>query len=197
MMHCAARRPPQSGPLLAPRRADRRGSRSVAANVIVSSAIFALIATGCDQPPETTVVIDNRYPASSTSPLVVYHAYWQAVFQDAAVPPGSSSDAQSTVPASSNTAYAVLAPGWDPTTSAPPASLVVLQSRNGFEVHLSDTLHIPVDDTTFIGNCASGTPLSQAQADFITQLVFPGDFTSMHYDAASCTTTPIGDAGAP
>jgi hypothetical protein len=60
-----------------------------------------------------------------------------------------------------------------------------------------ETLHIPVDDRAFIGNCASGSFLSQAQADFITQLIFPSDFASLRYDAASCTTTPIGDGGAP
>jgi len=50
---------------------------------------------------------------------------------------------------------------------------------------------------TFIGNCAAGSFLSPAQADFIAQLVFPSDFASLAYDAASCTTTPIGDAGSP
>jgi hypothetical protein len=63
-------------------------------------------------------------------------------------------------------------------------------------VSLGDTLHIPVDDATFTGNCAAGSFLTQAQADFITREVFPGDFASRSYDAATCTTTPIGDAGA-
>jgi hypothetical protein len=102
-----------------------------------------------------------------------------------------------TVPASVNTAYAILAPGWDPKSSTPPTSFVVLESRNGLEVHLGGTLQIPIDDTTFMGDCASGSFLSQAQADFITQSIFPSVFASLHYDAATCTTTPVGDAGGP
>jgi hypothetical protein len=162
---------------------------------IVSALSLVSIAIGCDHRPETNVVLENKYVPSSVRPLVVYRMHWQAVtFQDP-IPPGSSSEPHSTVPASANTAYVVLAPGWDPTSSTPPTSFVVVQSRNGFEVHLDDTLHIPVDDTTFMGNCAAGSVLSQAQADFITRLVFPGDFASLTYDAATCTTTPIADKG--
>jgi hypothetical protein len=102
-----------------------------------------------------------------------------------------------TIPASANTAYAVLAPGWNPSSSTSPSSFVVLQSRTGFAVQLGDTLKIPVDDKTFMGNCASGSFLSQSQADFITQRIFPSIFVSFRYDAATCTTILIGDAGAP
>ncbi len=150
---------------------------------------------GCDT-PHTDVMLDNDYPMSPTGARVVYRAAWQAVTFEDPIVPGSSSDPQSTVAASENTAYVVLAPGWDPASAAPPTSFVVLQSRQGFGVHLNNTLHIPVDDATFVGNCADDSFLSQAQADFITQFVFPSDFTSRHYDAASCTTTPIGDASA-
>jgi hypothetical protein len=73
---------------------------------------------------------------------------------------------------------------------------VVLQSRASFDVHLNDTLHIPVDDSTFQGSCAAKSALSQSQADFITQLVFPDVFASFHYDAATCTLSSMGDAGA-
>jgi hypothetical protein len=143
------------------------------------------------------VVLENDYPVSGTDALVVYQAAWQAIsFQDPIVP-GFSSDLLSTIAASENTAYVVLAPGWDPTSAAAPTSFVVLQSRQGFGVHLNNTLRIPVDDTTFTGNCVAASFLSQAQADFITQLVFPGVFASLHYDAATCTTNPIGDARAP
>jgi hypothetical protein len=155
----------------------------------------ALLAAACDASPHTAVVLDNDYPLSTTLPLVVYHASWQAVAFADPVPPGTSSAPQATVPASANTAYVVLAPGWDPTGSTPPTSFVVLQSVAGFGVDYDDTLHIPVDDTTFVGNCATGNPLSQAQADFITQRIFPCDFGALHYDAATCTTTPLADAG--
>lgn len=155
-----------------------------------------LLATGCDDKPLTWVVLDNEYPSSPTDPLVVYHAVWQAVPFEQPVVPGSSSDAQETVPASDNTAYVLLAPGWDGGTT-PPTSFVVLESRYPFAVHLNETLHIPVDDQTFIGNCAAGSLLSQTQADFITHLVFSRDFANMGYEAASCTTTAADDAGAP
>ena len=163
---------------------------------VLSLSPFVPLAIACDQEPDTSVIVDNAYPPSTTAAMVVYHAYWQAVSFQTPIPPGSSSVPQSTVPASDNTAYVVVAPGWDPASSTPPTSLVVLQSRSGFDVHLGGTLHVPVDDTTFAGNCASGSFLSQAQADFITELVFPADFAPLRYDAASCTTTRIADAGA-
>src|ERR1019366_3192359 len=171
----------------------------------VAGCVFALasLAVGCESAPVATVVVDNRYPPSMANALVVYRAYWQAVSFQNAIAPNSSSDPQSTLTASANTAYVVLAPGWDPTSSTPPTSFVVLQSRAGFAVHVGETLHIPVDDTTFIGNCASGSFLSQAQADFITQriftpIIFPdASAFSFRYDAATCTTTPTGDAGSP
>jgi hypothetical protein len=150
--------------------------------------------SGCDT-PHTYVVLDNNYPRSTA--LVVFDAFWQSVSFPIPVPPGSSSDLQSAIPASTNTAYVVLAPGWDPTSSTTPTSLIAMQSRTGFELHLDHTLHIPVDDTTFVGNCAAGSFLSQEQADFITQFVFASDFSSLSYDAATCTTTPIRDGGAP
>jgi hypothetical protein len=155
----------------------------------------ALAATACDT-PHTDVVFDNHYPASPTA-MVVYRAAWQAVIDNAGIPPGESSNAQSTVGASENTAYVVLAPGWDPASHTAPSSIVVLQSRQGFAVHLNNTLHIPIDDATFAGNCGAGSFLSQTQADFITQLVFPGDFTYLRYDAATCSTSLLGDARAP
>ncbi len=144
----------------------------------------------------TQVVLDNEYPAWATQPLVVYRAYWGAVSFQEPVAPGASSDPQDTVAASANTAYAILAPGWAPTdaSSALPTSFVLLQSREGFAVHLNDTLHIPVNDTTFAGNCAANSTLSQLQADFILQLVFtpniyPDAAAPFTYDPATCTTS--------
>jgi hypothetical protein len=173
----------------------RAGSQSLKLRRLRVVATYALFLTpflsGCDE-PHTYVVLDNNYPSSTTA-LVVYHAFWQAVSFQIPVPPGSSSDLQSTIPASANTAYVVLAPGWDPTSSRAPTSLIAMQSRNGFEVHLNHILHIPVDDATFVGNCAARSFLSQDQADFITQRVFPSDFTALRYDAANCTTAPLGD----
>jgi hypothetical protein len=167
---------------------SRRFVKALAAGTIAASMCF-----GCGDTPHTYVALDDAYPASSE--LVVYEGFWQAVAFSNPIPPGGSSGLQNTVAASDNTAYVILAPGWDPTSNAGPTSLIVMQSRSGFAVHWNDTLHIPVDDTHFDGNCAAGSRLTQQQADFITQLVFPGTFASFRYDAATCTTTPIGDAG--
>jgi len=186
--------------ILARGQVGRRATTSILARVVTVLSLVAF-AAGCDQGPHTTVVLDNNYPPSQTRPLVVYRAYWQAVPFQQPVGPGASSDAQSTVPASANTAYVLLAPGWDADGSAPPTSFVVMESRSGFGVHLNDTLHIAVDDTTFLGNCAAGSVLPQAEADFIlqrifTQTVFPDAFAPFRYEVATCTSGPIADAGA-
>lgn len=167
---------------------------------VASAALVVATCVACGDTPHTHVALDNAYPASSK--LVVYEAFWQAVpFGQAtsppsnAIPPGASSGLQSTVAASNNTAYVVLAPGWDPAGGTAPTSLVVMESKSGFAVHWNDTLHIPVDDAHFVGNCAAGSKLPQKDADFVTQLVFPGTFASFRYDAATCTVTPSGDAG--
>lgn len=141
---------------------------------------MAPLAAGCDT-PSTTVVVDNAYPPSATDALVVARAFWLAASFATPIPPGASSAPQDTVAASPNPAYVVLAPT--------PTSRVLLQSRQGFEAHWNTTLHIPVDDATFAGNCAAGSVLGQEQADFITERVFADDFAGLHYDAATCTTT--------
>lgn len=156
-------------------------------------AAFALLAA-CDAAPQTSVSLDNAFPSSKASPVVVYQGWWQAVSFAGPIAPGESSGPQTTVAASSNPAYVVLAPGWDPKSAAAPTSFVVLQSRSGFDVHLGDTLHIAVDDETFEGDCAAGSHITQQQADVITRSVFPSVFAGLRYDAATCTTTPSGDA---
>jgi hypothetical protein len=145
-------------------------------------------AAGCDT-PTPNVVLENRYPAAASGALTIYRGFWQAV-SFGALPAGASSAPQTTVAASDNRAYVLVAPGWDPGDggAAPPTSLLVLQSRAGFSVHLNTTLHIPVDDTTFAGNCGAGSVLPQADADFVTQRVFAADFAGLTYDAATCAT---------
>jgi hypothetical protein len=165
--------------------------------VVSSLALVGAFAVGCE-PPSTTstfVVLDNDYPASSG--FVVYQAFWQAVSFQTPIPPGSSSGPQNTVPASANTAWVVLAPGWNPASSPSLTTFVVLQSQQGYAVDVGTTLDISVSDDSFEGNCAAGSFLTQSQADFATQFVFADVFAGLHYDAATCTTTRIGDAGAP
>ena len=166
------------------------GARALLASAL-GSAVLVTLAVGCDA-PETSVVLENRYPAAT-----IYLAGWQAVCFSRPVLPGASSDPQTTVSASDNTVYALLAPGGLPEDGGVPAALVVLQSQGGFAVHLGDTLHIPVDDDTFAGDCAAGRPLSQAQADIVTRFVFPSVFAALQYDAATCTTTAASDAASP
>ena len=176
---------------------ERARGRRYSICVGASTVILALLAVGCMNvdTPYTYVDLDNGYPAEASTPMVVYRAFWQAVPFAAPVPPGGSSGPQVTVPASDNTAYAVGAPGWDATSSSPPTSFVVLQSRSGFGVRLNETLHISVNDATFVGNCAVGSYLTQAQADFITHIVFPGIFAGRNYDAAACSTATASDSG--
>jgi len=171
------------------RKVEHPLSRSVLAAVA--------LAAGCNGAPQTYVSLDNAYPPSKASPTVVYQGWWQAVAFGAPIVPGGSSGLQPTVPASDNTAYVVLAPGWDPNTRTMPTSFVVLRSRSGYSVNLGDTLRIVVDDASFEGDCATGSHLTQDQADIITQLVFPNVFAGLRYDAATCTTTSTMDAAVP
>jgi hypothetical protein len=165
--------------------------------------LLSLALGGCFPRPDTSVVLENNYPSSREEPLVVYLGFWQAVpFAMASmtpdalpIPPGSSSAPASTVPASGTTAYVVLAPGWDSSSTSPPTRFVVMQSSAGFTVGFDETLVIPVDDTTFIGNCAAGSLLTQDEADFITQRVFQSTFATLRYDASTCTTSPLDDDG--
>jgi hypothetical protein len=154
-----------------------------------------VVEAACRGPEISHVEMRNSYASDGGAPI--YQGFWQAVPFSGPIAPGMTTAPQFTVAASENTAYAVLAPGWNGSSAPPPASLVVLQSRQGFAVDLGQTLQIPVDDTTFIGDCASGSPLTQSQADFITQRIFATTFASVEYDAATCTSTPRGDAGEP
>ena len=128
----------------------------------------------------TFVVLDNDYPATSWACRLQSRLAGR-VLPGRRSPPGSSSAPQDTVPASANTAYVVLAPAAGTRRAgAPPTSFVVLQSKQGFGVDLSDYPRYPVSDATFAGNCAAGSFLTQSQADFITQLVFPDVFGGFH-----------------
>jgi hypothetical protein len=163
-------------------------------------AFAASLAGGCagwpDNAPQTNAVLYNSYPASATNPLVIYDAFWQVSFAGSPIPPGASSAPQQVVPTSGDTAYVVLAPGWNPSSSTPPTPFIVLESRSTYALALGSTLDIAVDDTAFEGDCAAGSTLTHAQADFLTQIVFADDFAGMSYDAATCRTTDIGDAAA-
>jgi hypothetical protein len=165
---------------------------------IAAAIAVALATSGCAE-PATRVVFTNAYPAApvTTAPVIVYRGSWQAVALSDPLTPGASSDPQDTVAASPNTAYALLAPGWNPASGSTPEALVAVRSRAGFAVHLGTTVDIPVSDADFDGDCAAGSHLPREEADFITQRVFADDFAGRRYDPATCTTSPpFGDGGA-
>ncbi len=164
-------------------------------------AAASLTITACETPDPTNAVVDNGYPeladgGDPSTQVVVYKAWYVTTLFTEPVLPAQSSDELRSVPAT-DTAYALLAPGWDPEGTAPPTSLIAVQSKSKLSVSRGDVLHLAVSDVTFTGNCAARQPLSQADADFITQRIFPGDFANATYDATTCTSTPVpaDDAG--
>lgn len=159
----------------------------------------ALVA--CDTETPTSAVVENAYPAvpegaDPATQTVVYRAWWVATYFPEPVAGGASSAEQRSVPAS-EPAYAVLAPGWDPASTTPPSRLIVVKSKAALSVARGEVLHIAVSDQTFAGNCLAGQPLSQEDADYLTQRIFPGEFANVTYDAKTCVTTalPGDDAG--
>jgi len=150
-------------------------------------------AAACETPDATSAVVDNAYPEATR--VVVYKAWWAATLFKEPVVPGASSDIERSVP-ESDVVYALLTPGWDPASGSPPTRLVAVRSKDKLVASRGDTLHIVVSDATFRGSCDAREPLSQEDADFITQRIFPGDFANAVYDARSCTTTPTPDADA-
>lgn len=157
-----------------------------------SILMLCLAAAACDTPDPTKAVVDNAYPPPSQ--VVVYKAWWAATLFEAPLVAGASSEEQRSVP-ETDFVYALLAPGWDPESGAPPVKLVAVRSNETLTAPRGDTLHIAVSDATFAGSCVAGQPLSQDDADFITQRIFPGAFAGTTYDAKSCVTTPVSDAG--
>jgi len=168
---------------------------------ILAIAAFAGISAGCSD-QETTAVIVNGYPTTadggfdSAKSIAVYKGWWLVTVFTDPVAAGTDSDPHRVV-SGNDAAYVILAPGWDPTSGTTPTVLVPAKTNGPIAVSKGDVLSINVDDAHVTGNCATGHPLAQADADFITQSIFPGDFTGFTYDAATCTLTPIpADAGA-
>lgn len=155
----------------------------------------------CETETPTSAVVENAYPAvadggAPSAQTVVYRAWWVATYFSDPVAGGETSAEQRSVPGS-EFAYAVLAPGWDPTSTTPPARLIAVKSKAALSVARGEVLHVSISDQTFTGNCLAGPPLSQAEADFVTQRIFPGVFTNVAYEAATCTSTtvPTDDGG--
>ena len=147
----------------------------------------------CETPDPTKAVVENAYPvvpeggAPADARVVVYKAWWAATLFGDPVAPGETSDEQRSVP-ETDFVYALLAPGWDPASVAPPTKLIAVKSKAKVSAPRGDTLRIVVSDGTFAGNCAAGQPLSQDDAEVITTRIFPGEFANLAYDARTCTS---------
>ena len=171
-------------------------SRSAALLVALALALGGVrVLAGCDTETATSSVVANGYAkvAGGVGPTV-YRAWWLATYYGAPVAPGGTSASERSV-AGSDFAYAVLAPDWDPTSATPPKRFVPLRSKARLEASRGDSLAIVVDDAHFDGNCEGGKLLSQEDADFITQRIFPGEFAGKTYDAQTCSLRDASDGG--
>jgi hypothetical protein len=172
------------------------------ARLLLSVSLAA--ALGCDDDP-TSVVVDNDYPVSpdaaagemtAYTETTVYKAWWGTSLLPDPVAPGGEGQPERTVPYS-DYAYAVLAPGWDPQSSTAPPTFVAVRSAMPLSAPRGSTLHIHVSNGTFIGDCSANEPLTQDEATFIAQSIFPDEFNApgLAYDAATCTMKPAaGDS---
>lgn len=163
-----------------------------ALSLAVTLFAVSVCLTACETEDPTYAVVENTYTDG-----VVYKAWWVTTLFTEPVPSGASSVELRSVP-DTGFAYALLAPGWDPESGAPPTSLVVVKSRQPLTVKRGGRLLIRVSDERFEGQCSAKAPLTQEDADFITQRVFVSDFANIRYDAATCRSTliaPEADGG--
>jgi hypothetical protein len=167
------------------------------------ATITGVALTACETEDPTYAVVDNDYPISADGgapalDVAVYKVWWSSSLFSTPVGAGLESST-SRVETGSDHAYALLAPGWDPASTSTPTTLVPVRTRDALFVTRGGTLHIRLSDTTVVGNCGaqSSGPLPQAEADFITERIFPGEFTAGTYAASTCTLrVPVttGDA---
>jgi len=174
-------------------------SKTVALAAAVSLSSPSLSA--CNTSDPTFAVLSNQYPvasdAGSPGPMSVYKGWWViAQFFDP-VAAGQVSDPVRIVQGS-DYGYALLAPGWDTASDTPPTTLIPVRSAQKLSVGRGEMLTFVVSDRATMGNCGAGNPLTQEEADTITQRIFPGEFATLTYDAATCTTAPAvdGEGGA-
>ncbi len=165
--------------------------------LLVGASALGTMSIGCDTQDPTKAVVENAFAPSPdggdlATQTVVYKVWWVATLFKEPVLPGATSEEERSVPAD-QTAYALLAPGWDPASGNPPAKLIAMKSKSHFQVARGGTLHIVVSDATFAGSCSAAQALSQEDADFVTQRIFPGEFAAMTYDAETCTVRPRTD----
>ncbi|HYQ46799.1 MAG TPA: hypothetical protein VER11_32740 [Polyangiaceae bacterium] len=172
---------------------------------VFSWFVASLSSAGCNTSEPTTAVLSNDYPvASDAETMAVYRGWWSVAQFAEPVLAGQVSDPIRVV-RGSDYGYALLAPGWDTALGTSPATLIPLRSAEQLSVDRGELLTFRVSPSATVGDCAAGSPLTQEDADFITQRIFPVEFSGLVYDAASCSTSAIasgeggagGEAGAP
>lgn len=135
--------------------------------------LFLLIMCACDD--ATTIVVDNAY----TDDTIVDEVWWSQTLVPDQVAPGGESPVYRTTPAL-ETAYVV---------AERAGNVFVARTTIPLGVERSAELHVVISPTTIVGDCAaSSARLTQPEADFITQSIFPGRFAGAVYDAATCKT---------
>jgi hypothetical protein len=152
----------------------------------------------CNTSDPSSAVLANDYPgasdAGSADSRVAYRGWWAVARFADPVAAGQVSDPVRVVQGT-DYGYALLAPGWDPSGDSPPATLIALRSTQKLTVARGETLTFTVSDEATVGDCSAGKPLTQEDADFITQRIFPGEFANATYDAAHCRTSPVSASG--
>ena len=135
--------------------------------------LFLLAMCACDD--ATTIAVDNAY-ADDT---IVDEVWWSQTLVPDQVAPGGESPVYRTTPAL-ETAYLVAERGGNVFVAR---TIIPLGVERGAE------LHVVISPSNIVGDCAtSSARLTQPEADFITQRIFPGRFAGTVYDAATCKT---------
>lgn len=143
-------------------------------------ALLLLLLAACDDP--AMIVVDDAY----TDGTRVDAVWWSQTLVPDAVEPGGESPAYRAVPGSAY-AYVLLERN---------GGLFVARSQTTLGADPGKALHVVAGPSSLAGDCANGAPLTQAEADFITESIFPGPFEGAIYDATTCKTFKPGDAGA-
>ena len=149
------------------------------------------LVAACSTAEPTSAVLSNEYPAGSeadsTSSAPVYKGWWAVAQFPEPVPAGQVSDSVRVVPGK-DYGYALLAPGWAAESGSPPSTLIALRSAQELSVARGELLTFVVSAQSTRGDCRAGDPLSQEEADFITERIFPVEFSGVRYDAARCSS---------
>jgi hypothetical protein len=160
-------------------------------------ALSAPLLSACNTAEPTSAVLSNQYPPASSADALdstsVYKGWWSVAQFPEPVAAGQVSDPVRIV-LGSDYGYALLAPGWDVESGVAPTTLIPVRSAQKLSVGRGELLTFVVSEQATIGDCRAGSPLTQEDADFMTQRIFPGEFAGLAYDAASCVSSAVVSA---